>query len=588
MIREFWSHIFKQLTKAFILMSVFMMSSCVVDSVGSQKAFNPGVIEVEETNDFCKDFYEFSLERGTQNCLPRRCEVGTHIATASELEEIIENLKTSNLNQETIDNFIGNLNEARTVCLDGAGILRPDREITINSKTFCACKDGVSHLQKNCNDFCSTKPTQGGGVVTLFGEVSLSPNVQENLGSLGDWCETPIDEEGPSFNSPQCSIKFTKQDGTSDQVEMRVPLGSNSFEINLSPGRLFNYDTNYVISLIETQSGVETNGSEVRFAEPRDEGDNQGALKRVPVTRYQCLFMAGRLPNVDNYALQHFYFIEREKPDPILPNRPLIRCHDGSGLPDRVDDNPLYRRMAETPSNFMLWDNTDTRMLGSGDSIDLININVEMTNELRRRLNREGDSSVTMNRFFPFDWELRPNDRSDGSGDVQLRSALGMVMSPYIDSRQGNLGVCPGQDEYNSSNIEYNILSEYIQVDTEGVYLAESDPYVASFVDDSGETVELPPRRDIMIVKESDLKRVDFYEQGGARFNPNEATIGSKTINFFFPFDFSGGDAHLIKKGNQTRYTVRFPDRIGSVTVDSLILQDGRPSDKRFACIPKL
>ena len=569
-------YIFKFVTA--VLCAVMLFSSCVVDSTGSKEKSQGGISERDDetTSSACQNYYDFDNDI----CLSTRCNDFTHEGTEEELTAKATEITNSNLSDADKETLLTQLNEATAVCLAGSGVLRPDQEVYINGKNLCVCKNGKPHILKECEATCNGKPNTVNAV--LYGVTTLSSNVLINFGSLDGWCNNEITNS--SNSGPSCSLKITSEDGSSDDLTVAVAANSNNFSATVEPS--LTIDTNYIISIKENASGSESVAEQIRLAEyiDPDLNPNLGPLAWTPITRYACLFrsaeVSNNIPSFISYARQHYYFTEQEKPVHILPNRPLIRCHEGftDGGGSKDNDDPLYERLSQESVSFALWSNNDSR-LRDKDLDGQVDLNLEIVTEYETLTGQSNSGD----RFFPFSWRIRP---PDGHPSAALEASLGFILRPYVVESENFRGECPTQAHFQSSNTEYQLLGEYIQTDTEGIYMAESDAFVSEVVGADGTSTE-DIITDVMLIKESDLKAIDFYEENGQRFPPNELGIGNKTIHFFFPFDKT---TPLLKKDYQKRYTIKFPDEINrdDTTVDDGIKEGIEPSDKRFGCIPKI
>lgn len=571
-----WRYIFKSLNALICVMVMF--SSCVVDSTGSKERSKGGIAERGDTESStaCQDFYDFDNDI----CLSTRCNELTHEATEQELTDLTTEINDSNLSNDEKEDLINQITEARAICLPGSGVLRPDQEVYIDGKNLCVCKNGKPHILKNCKAFCETKPNTANAI--LYGETTLSSNVLINFGSLHGWCNNEIPNS--SNSGPSCSLKVKKEDGSSEDLTVAITANSNNFTATVEPA--LSIDTNYILSIKENASGSESVEEQIRLADfiDPDENPNIGPLAWTPITRYACLFrtaeVTSNIPSFISYARQHYYFTEQEKPVHILPNRPLIRCHEGftDGGGNRDNDDPLFERLSQKAVSFALWSKNDSR-LRDKDLDGVVDLNLELITEFERLTGQSNSGD----RFFPFSWRVRP---PDGHPSAKLEASLGFILRPYVVENENFRGECPTQIHYQSNNTEYQLLGDFIQTDTEGLYMAESDAYVSQISNSDGSTTE-EIVTDIMLIKESDLKAIDFFEENGERFPPNELAIGNKTIHFFFPFDKT---TPLLQKDYQKRYTVKFPDEISrdGTTLDDGIKKGIQPSDKRFGCIPKI
>jgi hypothetical protein len=561
---------------------VVFTSSCITDE--SKKKFKARDLGGTNLITTCENFYSLSNDFGTAFCLPNNCNSFTHEASDEELVEIKESLSLQNFSDDFVADILANIETASAVCLDGSGALRPDKEIDINSKFLCACKGGNSHTTQECSSFCASKPSTDN--LILYGSVNLNANVSLNFGSLEKWCSQEIPTS--SNTGPACALKVEDESGSVVQLDINIDDNSNNFEVNIIEGVNMSYSKVYRLSILEFQSGsdVETNPTTFRLKRYIDPNDlSTGPLKRVPVSKYTCHFFAATIDGTEvdylDYAKQNYFFINRTKPDPITANRPLLKCHDGYRESGRTDDKASYNRLALDPVNFMLWDLTDTR-LNDVDGDGSIDINKLVTEEFKERTSQQGDSSITLERFFPFNWQLRPDDSSaDVESTSGTSSDLGVMMTPLVE-KVGLVfeGKCPVQADYDGDDVALNVIGDFVGIDTEGIFMAESEPYVSESSDGSEQKIV-----DILLVKESELKVAHFYFNSEERETvPNSASLASNTIHFYYPFAEADEDP-LLKKSHQRLYTVKHPSDIGNDTASGVVT-GLRASDNRFGCIP--
>ena len=103
-------------------------------------------------------------------------------------------------------------------------------------------------------------------------------------------------------------------------------------------------------------------------------------------------------------------------------------------------------------------------------------------------------------------------------------------MQPFVNSRT-NQSFCPDEDDYASNDPLFRVLSEVVGVPTEGIFMSEKDQ--ESLFDCEGNFVSNP---DLLLIRETDLKKVWFFFEGGKEVEPDEITATTKTIQFYFPF----------------------------------------------------
>ncbi len=289
----------------------------------------------------------------------------------------------------------------------------------------------------------------------------------------------------------------------------------------------------------------------------------QRILRITPINQYACNYRVKDWfpPYYKDYAKRHFYYPTNETM-PFLPQE--IRspyCHDIQRYGQI--DSPRFPRLEEKTSLY-LWDN-NCHLCGDRDLNGEMDLNQAVTRDFRAAT---GNSNAILTLFYPFDWSNMP---TDGQTEDTSRVPQGVIMIPFVTSQ--NRGTCPKQDDYFGNNSLYKVLGPYIGLDTQGLFLAESEPQLNA----DGEVI-----LDHLLITEKDLKRVWFYFENGQHFAADETTSHTKLIHFYHPFDFS---EPLVRKSGQIIYTIRFPDEVG---INMGVPVGVRPPDKRFACIPLL
>ena len=120
-------------------------------------------------------------------------------------------------------------------------------------------------------------------------------------------------------------------------------------------------------------------------------------------------------------------------------------------------------------------------------------------------------------------WPNVINTSDEGSSTVPI---VGYFMIPFINTTTGE-GFCPKQENYNGNDPLFRVLKDYIGVDTEGVYLAERESLAVT--NDSGIPEEA--RQDILIIRETLLKKIWFYYENNQHLEPDEITSTNKKDN---------------------------------------------------------
>lgn len=547
------------------LVALCMLTSCVADTPRSGK----NIAKFGTTSaDTCTTFYDLSA----LSCRPSACVSGTHQASVTEISQAKDELKIQlndgTITQDQYNNILANMATASNICVNGSGILRPSGEVYIDGG-LCACQNGKPASINDCEATCAGKPSSA--KTTLYGKVTLGPDILLNsqLGNLYNWCNVEI--TGSDLTGPACKLEFSNGDST-DYAEITIPTGSNTFSVDLSTSSMKQNQT-YIIKIVETGSGsnASSDAKQLRLKAYTDPSTTPaGPLNVAPVNQYACILrQISTASNGDiSYvaiAKQHYYFAAGNTPPSLPDNTPRYVCHDVQVHGE--NDSILYPRLGLTQP-FVMWSQNDTRFNDS-NSDGVIDVNVSITDDYKVAAGKQGDASVDLKLFSVFPWNSIP--QIDG-WKSSTQANIGLIMIPFVNSQ--NLAECPKQADYIGDNPLYNVIGDYVGVDTEGLYMAESEPYQ----DSQGNTII-----DIIMIKESDLKQTWFYYENGQFLVPDTTTSRTKTIHFFYPLDTS---APYIQKASQVLYTVRYPDQIGTDGVSTGLVTGNRPPDNRFACIP--
>lgn len=538
------------------LIFILILSSCVEESAREGRpTISRGATTPEP--EFCSEIFNISARA----CVSA-CPTGTRLANSEEREDAIAELQGIGLEPTDLEEILANINAAQGVCVEGSGILRPNNQVFIENNV-CACQGGRTATITDCEAFCSSKtqPTK-----TLYGTVSVGNEIQLNpeLGNLAGWCNNQIANE--DLVNPGCQLEVFDGDVTRF---LNITIAGNSFTAIVDQ---LETEKTYVARIRETQSGSNVQSQAFQFYLKdldTDTGGPTGNLKIMPVNQYSCIFLARQNQPVESfveYAKRTYYFAASNTPPSLPPDTDLTKCHDKQIYGE--DDDPLFPRLDLINQTFAVWDQSDSRF-NDADVNGQLDINEDITQEFRART---GQTDANLQLFSVFAWPNLPN--IPNFKDI-VNANLGLVMIPFIDSNQ--LAECPDEDDYNNSgNVLYEILGEKIGIPTEGLYMAESEPYL----DSSGNSII-----DIRLIREGDLKRVWFYREGSQLRIPDAVSAGNKTLHYYWPLDFN---APLVKKANSITYTVRFPDEIGKSGVQTGVVTGNRPNDKRFACIPAI
>lgn len=297
----------------------------------------------------------------------------------------------------------------------------------------------------------------------------------------------------------------------------------------------------------------------------------QSASIYLPITttfEYKC-FSQIEIPNRPHdyirYASNHYYFQEGDSPRIIPVGFENTVCHDIDLYGD--DDSLNFSRLEEKVA-FQMWDDKSSFM-DDEDLDGVLDINEMITKEYRRLTHDQGDSSIRIDLFSLFEWSKEPVLQE---GDSTL-AKLGVVMIPFLN--ESGYSHCPDQYDYNGNEPLYNIVGDFVGLDTQGLYMAEGEPQITPGSYDIS--------YDVILISERDLKKVWFYFEDGQFLTPDRDTAQTKTIHFFYPLDFENP---YIQKPYQKLFTIRVPSEIGIDGVNTGVFASPAP-DKRFACIIK-
>ncbi|MCP4914724.1 MAG: hypothetical protein GY909_16525 [Oligoflexia bacterium] len=551
-------HLFIKLIIGLFLLVGF--SSCVQDDGRKGRPLISLIGSEGGESSECTEFFDVT----SLSCVSQ-CRLGTHVADESEVQDLFTQLELQQTSQTLIDEIAAQEQSSQGLCIEGSGVLRPSGAVFVK-KDFCGCLNGKPDTVNNCAGFCSSKNV---ATSTLYGSVDLGPDVQFNndLGNLENWCNNPI--TGSTLSAPGCFLEV--YDGSSTQ---QLPIilfpDSNNFEVNISQ---LEYGKVYVSKIVESQSGsdAETSSFQIFRKDQQTTENNRAPLRIMPVSQYTCI--SRTLRTIDNTSFFedffriHFYFSSDATPPSLPPGIKNIVCHDINQLGE--DDSPLYPRLELIPQHMAVWDQSDPQFVDA-DSDGRADINTV----IEQRLLDEASIQRTLTIFSPFPWPNMPTipNFNDGNNTPNL----GFYMQPWIDPITGD-GFCPDQDDYNGNDPIFKILKEVVGVDTEAIYLAESEPRArgdGSFV------------QDVLMIRENLLNKIWFYFENGQHFVPDEISSKTKTIHFYWPADPVNP---YIRKSEQTIYTIRHPSNIGTNGVPaSGLVNQTRPPDKRFGCIPAL
>ena len=455
---------------------------------------------------------------------------------------------------------------------------RPTGKITINPNV-CACLEGKTESTGNCTSFCRNKNVKE---PTLYATATLDSSIELNpaIGDLPGWCNNEI---GDGLVSPNCTLEAMGADRSIETLEVNILSGGNAFTANISA---LAYDTNYVMTLVESGSGSDARTKNFHFRRELYDPDkkNKAALNVVPVHMYECIMRSG-IPSTKDFTdsvRQHFFYNHKTFPDPQPDNEVFNVCHadyqttkkDRAGLP----------RINNRQNVFFIWDEADFRFYDNDPQNDQLDINDQIA-EQRRKVYGERDVEITPI-FAEFKW---PSDLLDGNN----LPVLGYIMVPFVDADTGET-FCPGFEQYNRDNVPlFNAIGDFIGVETEGLYLGVGEGKAV------GEEADAQVIVDLMLIREGMLNDISFYfTSSGMPVRayddennvPTAAMKGGQPIFFYWPPDIDSSGNVLnptTRKGDSVLYQVKHPTKVSEANDRVGLRTSILPQDKRFACIPQ-
>ncbi|MCM2349197.1 MAG: hypothetical protein NDI69_04195 [Bacteriovoracaceae bacterium] len=448
---------------------------------------------------------------------------------------------------------------------------------------FCACKDSKPVSYGNCSATCAGRNT--GGAETLFANFRVTEAI--SLGGLGNmyaWCKVnlPGDEQ-----NPECEIEARDEQGNISYIEVIIPANSNSLQANIQDK--LSYDKAYVLTLVEKSTGAKSDS--IQFVKYSSELPLPvlGPLKNIPISQYTCLIRPAEYDSNTNDAYyntayrQHFYFMPRLPPDPLPPGTDGIVCHDIFNPLYGMVDDPLYPRLETIPGIFNLWDDTDPRFYDNNGNGAL-----DVNDAIVQKTKNFGGSIPADSKFFtPFVWQMAPAiEDEDGSTDSEASApkSLGYYMAPWIDQTSFK-SYCLSSTHYNSDNALYKAMRDIIGVDTEGIYVGEKAAESISGTDGT-----IAGLKDLILIRETDLKAVWFYLSSGVPTAPTEDNVANHAVYFYYPLNKA---SPFVKTSTQRIYRVRSAQELnGSSGGSSSTSPDGSlstfpPHDRKIGCVPK-
>lgn len=457
---------------------------------------------------------------------------------------------------------------------------RPDGAIVIQPGS-CACnKAGEAISVGNCKEYCSSVSNPP-DPDTFYFDVQVTTAISETyLQDVAGFCSTQTGID-PEDETASCYIEVKDQNGnTLDPIGFQPAAGKTKFSIPVSN---LGKDTTYRLSIVETNTGARSTSTQLRMDEDIIVDNIGGPLALMPVNQYACMFRSGEFDQntgelfVTAVNRFHFYFTSESRPEPLLPSSlPSVNCYDMQTYGNTPINSPL---LEETTNSFTVWNKNDPRFYQLDGSEEL-RVHELIKQELEFQGQTVEDNIVL---FETFQWPSGINDGdesigsdSEASTPTTITSEVGFYMTPFLDTSNYK-AYCPTRYHYESSNPLFKAMKEIVAVDTEGLYAAKQDNVC-----------------DFILIKESLLKQIWFYIEGGQHIQPTEQTVAGKKVQFYWPADTN---SPYIKKSHQRVYTLKAATEIscGDNSNTSSGSNDGSGNrtnfpthDKRIACIPKL
>lgn len=469
-------------------------------------------------------------------------------------------------------------------------VSRPDNAIKFKTD-FCGCKDKKPVTFGNCSAFCSTKATNGAGILYTNFNVTEDISLNNSLKNVKGWCNNPLPED---TSNPKC-VMLAKDEYNNETV-LDVETGGSLNSLNINIDKLIE-DKTYVLTLVESSSGSKSDSIQIIKYATEISVNSLGPLKIAPITQYTCLkryaTQAANDPDIyfDAAFRMHFYFLPRIPPNPIPPGSNYI-CHDYMNPLYGAIDDISYPRLAAIQGFISVWDKTDPRFYDNNGNtfLDVNDVIIQKTKNFGATI------PPSSKYFFPLkkliadpaqlaNAEMNNNSSTTATGDL----VLGYYMYPWIDQSNSH-AYCLNNSHYNGSNPLFRAIGEVVGVETEGLYAAKKVPeYV---VDPNGTTQTAP--EDIIFLKESDLKSTWFYFNNGVPTLPTESMVSNVAVFFYYPFNPT---SPYVKASTQSLYQLKSAEEIIQESQNANVSSGGAsdsgalsampPHDRKFGCVPK-
>ena len=459
---------------------------------------------------------------------------------------------------------------------DTETIYRPSGAIQILASSACICSEGSPiSIGSQCDSVCASRQSASDETRMLYFEVSLNSLITEDyIGDMQGFCSAL--EEDDTDVTPNCYLEVKDPDGN---VVASPSLAPSAGQVRFSQevDGVLDDGVTYRVAIVEAVSEARSTTVQVRVTPDLIEDTIGGVLALEPINEYMCLLKATESDtfNVTSATTFHFYFNSETRPDPLLESSmSAVYCHDIDKYGTTPISSPL---LSEQVGIFTLWDSSDPRFYAYDDGDDALQIH-KLIEQNMTLYGAAPDSTPTY--FYKLNWPSAFDDGDVGTGTDDsssinlevVNSDIGYYMTPFINSTTKR-AYCPTAEHFYSDNIIFKSMREFIgeDQDTEALYVAKQENVC-----------------DFILVKESLLKQIWFYEEGGQNIKPTDSTVSGNKIQFYWPADTA---SPYIKKSHQKVYTVKRATEVacGDATLDDASSSSTLPThDRRIGCIPKL
>ena len=449
--------------------------SCIFDNDGRGssriiKDFSIGARAEDEESTVCKGYY-----LPTENsCHPKKCPSGSHEGSSEEIENLKkvfnEQAEDDEFDEELIEEITTNFEQAKVICIEGSGVLRPDNAISIKDN-FCACYNNSPIMVSGCSSYCGQLSIKGDNKdrETLYGRVLLLPEIElhPDLGHLYGWCHNEIN--GSDYTAPGCKFIVQSSGGISYDLPIEVRT-NNTFIVDLSG---IPKDETYIGKIGEVESGAEVFSDNIQFrlVDPPEEKEiAPGPLKIAPISQYTCISRPNSQHSTSldethyNLAFKtHYYHLAGTSPpalDEATINRGIQFCHDI--MLYGLRDSPRYARLEHIPQHLSLWDTTDIRFLDMNQ-----NQSLDIHEAISKRLFKDYGIKRNLDIFSPLIARSSPAAKNE--------IVLGHRMKFWIKQNSTET-FCPKQKDYNGTDPIFKVLKDYVGIDTEASMSASVNP----------------------------------------------------------------------------------------------------------------